>query len=468
MWSNRFRSQLMNCANPLRRWFDDSRGNVSLIFGLSAIPLLAIGTMAVDFSNGMRLKSEIQAAADAGVLAAATALASGQDDQSKEQIANDAFFANLSQKSKDALVSTPVPDVDFDNRIITMTVAVETNQLVTKLLTEKIGINVLAKAKVENGNPICMMSFNPTAKEALYINGTADVMADGCSVHVNSNHEEALRQVGSGQAEAESFCVRGDFEGSNYTPMPQKNCLEEKDPLKDYFDTAWTTANPGAIACTDIDDLNLWDGTDIAFLPPGVYCDDLTVSSGDTLILTGSPNSTDPLDAMKDLYVFVDGNLSVQGGGTVRNFWNPGTDGNPGGGGYSNPSTQILLFGPSNPGGTLDVQGGGDVWLNAKSEGTFAGIAIAQHPDAVLKNNDEHLITGGGDININGIVYFPTQPLLIAGNGVIGDNASQFAIMADTITVKGTGTLEIRIGADYQAAGLPELPEAQERIVLIE
>ncbi len=106
--------------------------------------------------------------------------------------------------------------------------------------------------------------------------------------------------------------------------------------------------------------------------------------------------------------------------------------------------------------------------MNAKSTGTFAGVAIAQHPDATLGNNDEHLITGGGDVNINGIVYFPTQPLEIAGNGVIGADTTQFAIMADTIEVRGTGTLEIRIGADYEAAGLPKLPEAQERIALTE
>ena len=71
-------------------------------------------------------------------------------------------------------------------------------------------------------------------------------------------------------------------------------------------------------------------------------------------------------------------------------------------------------------------------------------------------------------MNINGIVYFPTQALDITGNGIIGNDADQFAILADTIEINGTGQLEIRIGADYQAAGLPELPQSSERVRLVD
>ena len=99
--------------------------------------------------------------------------------------------------------------------------------------------------------------------------------------------------------------------------------------------------------------------------------------------------------------------------------------------------------------------------IKAKSTGTFAGIAIAQHPD-YIPSPQPHTITGGGTININGIAYFPTQPLKITGGGTIGNDADQFAILADTIEINGNGMLEIRIGADYTAAGLPELPEASE------
>jgi len=71
--------------------------------------------------------------------------------------------------------------------------------------------------------------------------------------------------------------------------------------------------------------------------------------------------------------------------------------------------------------GDLSVGNDADVIIRAKSSGPFAGIAISQHPDATLPSNTEHLITGGGEVEINGIVYFPTQPLRVTGGGVIGE-----------------------------------------------
>ena len=75
---------------------------------------------------------------------------------------------------------------------------------------------------------------------------------------------------------------------------------------------------------------------------------------------------------------------------------------------------------------------------------------------------------GGGVMDIEGIMYFPKQPLKITGNGDIGTGVAQFAIMADTISIEGNGQLNIKIGQNYQSSGLPALPEAGETISLIE
>ena len=78
------------------------------------------------------------------------------------------------------------------------------------------------------------------------------------------------------------------------------------------------------------------------------------------------------------------------------------------------------------------------------------------------------LIIGGGTMEINGILYFPSQPLKITGNGDIGTSSAQFAIMADTIAIEGNGQLNIKIGQNYQDTGLPDLPEADEIVRLTE
>ena len=81
---------------------------------------------------------------------------------------------------------------------------------------------------------------------------------------------------------------------------------------------------------------------------------------------------------------------------------------------------------------------------------------------------NENLVIGGGEIEINGIMYFPAQPLKVTGNGEIGTNAAQFAIIADTISIEGNGQLIIKIGQNYATTGLPDLPEAQEVVYLLE
>ncbi len=475
MQSTPLRTFLMNCAAPLHRLAKNDRGNVSLILGVAAIPLFAATSMVVDYSTGIRLKGQLQAAADAAVLAAATALASNQDDTSKRQLAEDTFYANLSDDAQSSFTATPHTAVDFENKTVSMSVSVSTDRLLTNLLTDKMDLMVRAKAAVDPGNPICLMALNPNAKESLYVNGTADVLADGCSVHVNSDDPEALRQVGSGQAVAESFCVRGDYVGDNFQPTPENNCVKEEDPLAEHFQAHWAAANIDTSTCEDITLLFAKDkgnnaSDEIKFLEPGVYCGDLEVTSGDTLVLTGT-KTAQQTDPAYGLYVFVNGGITVQSGGTLRNYLLPGDPNIVDGlgnvvsnGQFDWPSQQTLIMAGTSPAGRLEVLGGGNVEINAKSDGYFAGFAIAQLADAVP--TQPHLITGGGDVNINGIVYIPTQPLDIRGNGVIGATASQFAIMADTIDIQGTGTLEIRIGADYQAAGLPELPEAQNRVRL--
>ncbi len=460
MLLKRFRKLLGQSTAPLQQLVNDKRGNVSLIFGLTAIPMAMVASMAVDYGNSVRISNELQAAVDAGVLAAATAMASGEDDTSKTQVADDTFFANLSDNTLSGFSATPVTDIDFPGKQVTMTVGVRNTRMINNLLSNHIDINVDATAIVDPGNPICLMALNPSAKEALYVNGTADILADGCSVHVNSNHEEALRQVGSGSATAESFCVNGDYSGSNYTPSPQKSCRKEDDPLEDYFNDDWATVDASACDFQSSDIFgNGNGGPDVVLLEPGVYCGELDIRAGKTAIIQGNDE-----DGGDSLYVFVNGGIDIAGGGTLRNYVEAG-DGVTPDGDKTFPAETVIILTGDNP-GRFEMNGGADVVLKAKSSGSFSGIAIAQDPDSVPTR--PHQIAGGGDVNIDGIVYFPTQALDITGNGVIGNDADQFAIMADTIEVNGTGQLEIRIGADYRAAGLPELPEASERVRLVE
>ena len=111
-------------------------------------------------------------------------------------------------------------------------------------------------------------------------------------------------------------------------------------------------------------------------------------------------------------------------------------------------------------------QAGANVDVTAPSSGRFAGIVMAQDPASIPTKSNT--IIGGGYMEFDGIIYYPKQKLYISGNGDIGADSAQFAIMADTIDIEGNGILYIHISSDAPGSGLPALPAANETIRLIQ
>lgn len=413
------------------RFTSDQRGSIAVMTAVVLVPVLIAATAAIDMTNAIRIKASLQAAADAGVLAAATALASGYDDSDKERIALDTFNANVPPELLKAFPVSPDVSIDFPGRLIQMDVQVNTDQLLTNFIVAGITLRVQATAMAEQGSPVCLMALNPTAWMGLNIQGTADVQALDCAVQVNSNHQEGMRQTGGSQIAAESFCVHGDYSGSNYTPTPRRHCMREQDPLAKKF--AADLASIDTTTCREDNPLVVKGNAEYVTFEPGVYCGGLSLQQGKVRLAPG-------------IHVFRDGELSIS-----AQSWLAGE------------GVTILLTGNSST--RIANQAGANFDVSAPMTGPFSGIVIGQDPSSVPNKMNE--IIGGGYMRFNGILYFPKQPLKITGNGEIGSDSPQFAIMADTITIEGNGVLTIKIGADYKAAGLPQLPEMQEIVRLV-
>ena len=419
-------------TRPVSRFARSTRGNISILATMAFIPFMMFTSAAVDMANAVRMKAELQSAVDAAVLASATALSTGSSDSDKIKIADDAFYANLSPKLLASLTATPVTTIDFEKKSVYMTVKVETGQVLSRFLVDSLKLGVEAKAVIDKGKPICMLSFNKTVDKAINIQGTADIVADGCAVHANSMSNTALNQEGSATAIADSFCVYGDYAGADgaFAPMPDNNCRREKDPLK--------TVVSAAIAATDLTSCMSPNPSPIRSdmtLDPAVYCGGFTVQTGVTVTL--NPGT----------YVIRNGALKVQAGATLQG-----------------EGVTIVLTGSSSS-TYFQNAGGANINLRAPISGAFAGILMTQTPDSNPAPH-ENTVTGGGEMKFSGIMYFPTQPLSIEGNGEIGDTANQFAIMADTIHVQGTGLLTVHLTSDYELVGFPELPESHEKVRL--
>jgi hypothetical protein len=218
-------------------------------------------------------------------------------------------------------------------------------------------------------------------------------MAEDCAVHVNSDHaDNALHQHGSETATADSFCVQGGHDGDHFYPTPKDGCWYENDPLLHDFLADWEKKEISTWPCTETNFPQISADTD---LQPGVYCGGLTIKQGIVQLKSG------------EIYVFRDGPLHVQAQGTLK-----GT------------GTPLLLEGDDTT--RLITQAGASILITARTSGEFKGIVVAQHPSSVPAK--ENLVIGGGKLELNGLLYFPAQPLMITGNGDIGTTASQFDI----------------------------------------
>lgn len=427
MSNNRIEQFLSRTRSKLDQFRTNVRGNVAITAVICLIPIAMATTAAVDFANANRMEASLQAAVDSAVLAAATAQTSGESQAKQKEIAELAFQANLSPNLLEGFSGAVQTNVTFPDKQVHMTATAETNQLVTRLIADSMTINVEAAAQIEEGSDFCILVLNHTAWKALDVQGTSQLKSEDCSVHVNSSHEEGIRQAGTSSAVAESFCVRGNYSGSNFTPMPRPYCRRELDPLANQF--AADMAKHDLTTCK----LNVLSTimADTA-LTPGVYCGGLTIKQG---IVTLAPG----------LYVIRDGELSIEAQATLIGA-----------------GVTFLLTGNSNT--RFANMAGANIRISPPTSGDFAGITIAQDPATIPSKPD--VIRGGGTVDMEGILYFPKQPLVISGSGVIGAGVAQFAIFADTLSVEGNGVLELRFNAAL-ASALPPLPKADEVIRLI-
>ncbi len=454
------------------RFLRSDLGNLTMIGAIAAIPIIGAAGMAVDYARISRVKEKMQLVTDGATLAAAGARnISGTADERKTKraaIATNYLTQGLATLNDIDVVDTPT--------VVATTTSVSIS---VKATVKGSFMNVFdaigeGDAEVESGDGgneagsnsgrsynirvssqsgwtegaslLCMLVLNQTASQALEIQGTADIIAPGCAVWVNSNSTSGLYENGNASLTAKKICVRGYYTGTKYFPYLPKSgaidCPLYPDPLAAQFASGYTSAWASAVTRTPPSA----GGT--STIQPGKYNGGFFVNNGGRI--TMSPG----------VYFIVDGTLNIKAGGDV----------------IANGGVTIIITktnvssAVTDTSSKLTVQAQGNLTIKAPASGPFAGIAIAQHPNVIAgttKNNGNN-VQGGGVVNITGIVYYPKQILYITGAGIgtvsnpekIATDTPQFAIVADRVMIEGNGQLRVGGQSDSEGAGLPALPSA--------
>ena len=463
---------ILTAARKLtRKYLRSTGGNLTMVAALGSIPVIAAAGMAIDYARISRVHDEMQLVSDGATLAAAGARnLTGTSENKKTQrvaIATNYMTNSLAKLTDVDVVGTPTVVATTSDVTVSVHATVKGSFMnvlnalgsdaeigsvgganVDGTHGRSYGIRVTSKASWNEGmSLLCMLVLNTSAAQSLEIQGTADIIAPGCAVWVNSSSNSALYENGVASLTAKKICVNGNYYGSNYYPdMPKTgsgNCPVYADPLATKFATDYAAAWAAALTRPTQTPIG---GT--VTLQPGKYNGGITVNNGGRVTLAPG------------VFFIVDGTFNIKAGGEVI-----APDG------VSIIITKTNVSVPiTDTSSKLTVLAQGNLTIKAPATGPFAGIAIAQHKNVItgtLKTNSNKIL-GGGAVNITGIVYYPTQFLYITGGGSgtvsspekIATTSPQFAIVADKVMIEGNGRLQVGGASDSEAAGLPALPSA--------
>ena len=423
------------------RVFSRARRRRGAIVILLALLLLAIvGALAIALDCGQLLddRRQVQAAADAAALAAATQLfvhypaieASNFTNYDPSGAAATAAQASATANGfpNDGVTSTvtvnlPPQSGPFRGKATYVEVIVTYYQqrafsriwgtAATPVVARAVGRGRWAATK--DG----IIVLDPTAKDSLNASGTGSVtVTGGASVLVDSSDGAAAAITGGGSMTAPEFDVTGgsigNFNGTVITGVPPT-----PDPLR-YLPVP-TVPPYGTLTSTAVTDSK---GKVIGYnytMTPGRYTSLPNFTPNDTVTLgQASANNAGGI-------YYLDGTGFTSTGATIQ--MDPNTSGG------------VMIY--NNPSGTSNSQGisisgnsSGTVNLSALTSGPYVGILFWQSRTAPQTMS----ITGGGNFTMVGTFYAADALLTISGSGT-ATIGSQY--ISRTLNLGGNGNITI-------------------------
>ena len=265
--------------------------------------------------------------------------------------------------------------------------------------TTPLDISARAVAGVQSVSQ-CAIALNDDDTGAFTVAGSAHVELRNCGIHVNSLDDEAAKGIGGGTVNAKSINVVGDYDGTGFHPTPIAGTYPADDPFA-------AIEMPTFGGCTHTRKLRIDDSQ---VLSPGVYCGGIEITS--TAVVTLLPGN----------HIINGGGLTMRGGGRLVG------DG-------------VTIFNTGGPGHVykpIVFLGGAEATLTAPDSGDYKGILFYQDRD--VSSTLENTFSGTSGLDINGAMYFPTTPLLFAGD--FEGSQFQVALVADTMEFRGNPTFE--------------------------
>ena len=357
-----------------------------MIFALSAIPVIGAVGAAVDFSKANDVRSQMQNALDAAVLAGVTQATANQVTTAGNVFDGDfvgkygtAATRSFTQNADGSLSGTASTSVSMS--------FLSALQVPPLAMTVKSTANPGRQAT----SPVCILLLSQLDSQALLVNSGGQLNAPSCEVHVASTQNPAA--MFNATLNVKRICVKGANVTKNggVTPPVVTSCSTISDPFAGTLPTVSTNS------CSSIpnanNNLNYNSGSSAAVLPGGVYGGinfgntSVTMNPGvfcGSINFNGVTNGTVTLNP--GLYE-IHGTWNVNSGWTVN-----GTD---------------VTFYFVDQNAMVHFNGATGANLSAPTTGTYANILMYE-PGGLSTG---YATIDSSTLNLKGLIYLPSRKL---------------------------------------------------------
>ena len=397
-------------VNLMRKFCKDTSGVTATVFAVTAMPLVLVSGVAIDFDRVVSARTSLQAISDRAALAGT--LAEG-NSAAKIQVANNFVALIGSDPNLSSVSYTATPTATGKDVLVSISATVHGLLLPAALTgvsqndggagtatasssSGALTFTQKSKARQSTTNPqkVCMLSLNTSDADSIYIAGSATLAASGCGVHANSTSSSALHLQGSASATADFFQAVG---GATVTG----GAASFSPALTSGMDVA---ANPFSLSISNPGSGNNIQPSNGDSLPNFVY-GDITIKNNVTATFTPGIH-------------FITGNIDINNGGELI-----GT------------GVTLVLYGPD----ASITMNGGDLKIQAPTTGAYAGFAVIGNNTATTANT----LQGGPSTYLRGIWYTPQSALAITGNSEFNVNSAYFPVVANKIQMQGAAAINI-------------------------
>jgi Flp pilus assembly protein TadG len=403
-----------------RNWRSHVHGGIAISFAMSLPALLGIAGLASDYAMMVKLRGDLQAAADAAAIAGAREIPLAMSKAEQVASAVKSFAAyQLTQDSEATASELAARNIALSVEVIDDFSAVKVNikETWTPFFAHFIAagitpIEASATAKYVGSTNICVLGLSPSVVAGVQLWDSAQLTANDCAVYSNTNSITGFNVLGSAVIKSSLNCVVGGFETDtalSVTPSVVTDCPALDDPLKD-------RPAPKFGAC-DHTAMKIASATKV--LSPGVYCGGLMISG--TSKVTLSPG----------IYVIKGGPLVVRD--TAK---------------LSAENAGFYLTGLSS---VVWFTSGTTISLSAPVDGPMAGLLFFEDRNATGVRL--HRLASNNARTLLGTIYLSKSILNIDATAPVGDQSAYTAIVTQSLQLQSGPNLTLN--SDYSATNVP-------------